>query len=140
MNYHHFKQSCRCPKKVAIKLRHWALLILATGVIATSPGSRAVAEDSTAAAHATACFDIVRPLANTAAGAILLNRCTGQTWVMVRTRLRRGQRLAYRWLPIERETTKVAANPPALIAPRVHLPAGPNSNRCFTFQGRRFCE
>jgi hypothetical protein len=85
------------------------------------------------------CFDMARPATQSALGTILLNRCTGQTWMLVLGRTKNGKALAYRWRPIARNTTELAANP-ASVVPRVRLPAGGNSARCFTFQDRRFCE
>jgi hypothetical protein len=134
MNY------CDGAKSLSVSRRLAALLFVAafSGVLIARA---AFAEDAAEPKLSGACFDIVRPATDMAAGAILLNRCTGETWLLVRSRNRNGKAFVYRWHPIGRGTMKVAAIPPsAPVAPRVRLPASPNSDRCFTFSGRRFCE
>jgi hypothetical protein len=67
-------------------------------------------------------------------GVILVNRCNGRTWILVRTHV------GYRWRPIPTADTQVAASPPS--PPKARLPklAAQNSPKCFTFQGRQYCE
>jgi hypothetical protein len=102
------------------------------------------AQDATAPSGA--CFDVSRPPSGEATGAILVNRCTGRTWILLGGRRRHGEQGAYRWVPIATvDATPAApiapaAPAPAPSAPRVHTPASPNSSKCFTFQGRKFCE
>jgi hypothetical protein len=116
------------------------------------------ASAQTAEARASLCFDIINT--RTAAqmeGSILLNRCTGQTWLLTRS-ARRGGALSYRWnllaadggeiskpLPPEvRMPTPVwpSSEMPALVPPSsvMPAPARPGTEKCFTFQGRQFCE
>ncbi len=120
---------------------HWLAVLLAAATIGTVPATLALAEDTAATNSSGACFDIVRPLTAAAAGAILLNRCTGQTWILVRSRTKNSKAFAYRWRPIAHSTTEFAADAPRVPgAPRLRRPAGGNSDRCFTFQERQFCE
>lgn len=121
----------RGPRGLLAAALTGAFMVVVTGPTASAQGAEG-------APPSGACFDIVR--SDTAAGAILLNRCTGQTWILVRRRGRHGDEFAYRWRQVARGSTEVAANPPAPAVPHVHVPAGPNSDRCFTFQGRQFCE
>jgi hypothetical protein len=131
----------RCwSAKTLVPLRRRACALLGAVLIGIVVGPRAFAEDAAGAPPSGACFDIARPQTPTAAGAILLNRCTGETWILTRSRTRSGKAFAYRWRPIARGTAELAANSRPAVVPRVHLPANPNSNRCFSFQGRRFCE
>lgn len=132
---------CRPKKTLLARCRRAGGLLAAalTGtfmVVVTGPAASAQGAEGTPPSGA--CFDIVRSDATVAA--ILLNRCTGQTWILVRRRGRHGNEFAYRWRPVARGATEVAANPPAPVVPHVHIPASPNSDKCFTFQGRRFCE
>jgi hypothetical protein len=50
------------------------------------------------------CFTVVTHAA-TAAGSILLNRCTGKSWLLVTTRTGSGT-VTLRWYPISVETTE----------------------------------
>jgi hypothetical protein len=114
--------------------------LLAALLFAIIAGPRAFADNAAGAPPSDACFDIARPPTSTAAGTILLNRCTGETWILLRNRTRNGEAFIYRWRPIARGAAEVAANSHPRVAPRVRLPANPNSDKCFIFQGRRFCE
>jgi hypothetical protein len=76
----------------------------------------------------TACLDIIGGIGDIQP--ILLNRCNGQTWILTRSGRRSGQ-VAYRWTLLgiglgeqQREPENSAAS----------------AGKCFTFQGRRFCE
>lgn len=87
----------------------------------------------------TACFDVIAASSEIApAGAILLNRCNGQSWVLTRTYQAPAKGnpayFAYRWTAIAGDLLADARPAPSPPAPAV---AG---DKCFTFQGRRFCE
>jgi hypothetical protein len=88
------------------------------------------APDGVAAQDAskTACFDVFVPSGNVQP--ILLNRCSGETWILARSGSRNG-RLTYRWNPL---VTTPAERPRAPES----VKAG--SGKCFSFQGRQFCE
>jgi hypothetical protein len=88
-----------------------------------------------------ACFDVtpaqVKP---SLTGVILLNRCNGGTWLLVRTH-ETDQHLqtsgfVYRWRPIAIDRAEEA----------IQLPPGPVPEipkaraKCFVFDGRQFCE
>jgi hypothetical protein len=103
-------------------------------------GSAVTAQAQDAPTPNGACFDVARPPGGEAAGAILVNRCTGRTWILVGGRKRHGDQVAYRWMPIVTADAAPAAPAPAPSPPRVHAPASPNSDKCFTYQGRKFCE
>ena len=70
---------------------------------------------------------------------ILLDRCTGQTWILARhyqgAAKGRAGNVAYRWEPL----SKATAEPPPARRP---VATGPTAtgDKCFTFQDRRFCE
>jgi hypothetical protein len=84
-----------------------------------------------------ACFDVVTGPAETRpAGAILLNRCSGQSWILVRayqapTKGNPAQ-FVYRWSALASEFAEPR--------PRPAEPAAAAGDKCFVFQGRRFCE
>ena len=102
-------------------------------------GGQARAQAAPEAAVAT-CFEVVRPQGRLRlTGPILLNRCSGESWVLVRT-YAGDDRLVYRWRPIAIERREAAFRPrsrPATEAPQVSRPSG---SKCFIFDGRKFCE
>jgi hypothetical protein len=109
--------------------RHAQYLVAAA--LVALPAGAAFAQSSTSQ---TACFEVVASASETQpAGAILLNRCTGQTWILVRTYQpsARGNPV-YRWSAIAGD----AADP----KPPPAAPVAATSDKCFIFQGRRFCE
>ena len=80
------------------------------------------------------CFNVVAgPSEMQPAGAILVNRCSGQTWMLLRIYQpsARGNP-SYRWSAIASEAAEPKPQPAA--------PAAAAGDKCFTFQGRRFCE
>jgi hypothetical protein len=109
------------------------------------------------------CFTVVAAHGQ-AEGAILLNRCSGESWILIRNHQSVGNEIGsgqfeYRWDPIAIPDTQVKANPstsPKLPRPasqkialnpsqrrpkaRVLRPVSQNNAKCFTFQGRQFCE
>jgi hypothetical protein len=113
--------------------------------LAGAPTLRALAQAPEAIQPNGLCFEVVATYIGTPDGAILLNRCGGQTWILVRTHQPIGKKgdcgqVAYRWSPITTADTQVAITPPAPPRIRAPKPAGQTSDKCFTFQGRRFCE
>ena len=98
-----------------------------------------------ASAPEAACFEVlVGPSETKPAGAILLNRCNGQTWLLVRTYEASRGSLIYRWSAIATDpaspkaTTSAPARPP-IGPPSASTPAV-TGDKCFVFQGRKFCE
>jgi hypothetical protein len=108
----------------------YARYFIALGLIVGSAGE-ALAQ---APASQATCFDVLMPPSDSQpAGAILLNRCSGQTWILVRTYQPHARGIpAYRWSPVASD----AANP----KPPAPAPATVTGDKCFIFQGRRFCE
>jgi hypothetical protein len=101
----------------------------------TAMAGSATAESS---GRSDVCFDVlaVRPEAGLV-GTILVNRCNGQTWILVRdyqspTKKKSAGTPGYRWSLVQKTLTE----------PTVSDLAGPAKadSKCFTFQGRRFCE
>jgi len=114
--------------------------VFAASLIAVAFGSAASAQ--TPDTPNGPCFDIVRPPSGDLAGAILLNRCNGKTWILVTSR--RNDRTTYRWSPVATGEAAVSAAPEARARParpRVrYVRLNPKSDKCFTFQARTFCE
>ena len=87
----------------------------------------------------TLCFDIVSPRdAALLDGSILLDRCTGQTWLLSRSG-KRGGMIVYRWTMLAAEGDLIR-KPLARPEPSVPAPVRPSTGKCFSFQGRQFCE
>jgi hypothetical protein len=116
---------------------HWPVGgLVALALIAFS--TRAVrAQD----AQTGACFSIITGNSERPdAGAFLLNRCSGQSWILVRAHQTRGGP-GYRWSPIagpfDQPTVPVESTAPKS---RPVESTATKSSKCFTFQNRRFCE
>jgi hypothetical protein len=88
-----------------------------------------------------ACFDITPAQARPSlTGVILLNRCNGETWLLVRTH-ETTQRLqtsgfVYRWRPIAIDGVDEANQ----LQPRPVSEIPKARAKCFVFDGRQFCE
>jgi hypothetical protein len=86
------------------------------------------------------CYEII-PAQGDAQPAILLDRCRGRTWQLVRSGTGdTASNVDFRWMPLGRDET----SPPrrAASAQRTAAPKVPVDERrkCFTFDGRKFCE
>lgn len=88
----------------------------------------------TARAQGQACFEVIpaRPNIDPPA-AMMVDKCSGRSWVLVRN----GK--SYRWSLIATEMEKPKT---ADRAPVEGAAAAPDSgsSKCFTFNGRKFCE
>ena len=84
------------------------------------------------------CFEIIT--AQPASGPrkpFLINKCTGETWILAKSRCsskkRKMPKPGYYWVRVSRQDTsavsKSASEPPGVLR-----------DRCFEFVGRRFCE
>ncbi len=117
--------------------RHGSGHALAAAALLLGIAHTAQAQGQTQAqaqASTPACFEVIpaRPNIEPPA-AIMVDRCSGKSWVLVRN----GKN--YRWslIPTEIEKPKIADRAPiegAAPAP------GAGSQKCFTFNGRKFCE
>jgi hypothetical protein len=107
---------------------HWLVGCLVALALIASPTKAARAQDT----QAGACFNIIVGNADKPeAGAFLLNRCSGQSWILVRARSASKGSPSYRWSPV--------AGP--FDRPSVPVEStATKSSKCFTFQNRRFCE
>jgi hypothetical protein len=92
-----------------------------------------------------ACFEIVPAVARTAP-ALLVDKCLGRTWQLVPSHRVRGSRtgaLVYRWRALVRpDGAAPAVSFPAARRPVAAKPVAATGvgRRCFTFDGRKFCE
>ena len=119
---------------VTVRGRRAAFLMIAA--LLTEPAADASAQTAEAQTH---CFDIIA-VRNTDRldGSILLNRCTGQTWLLSRN-ARRGRVPGYRWNLLVADGGEIS-KPLLRAEPRMTAPLGSSSGKCFDFQGRQFCE
>ncbi len=115
-------------------MKWYAPHLIAVALMAL-PAEAALAQGS---ASQAACFEVLAgPSETQPAGAILLNPCSGQTWLLVRTspspaRGGPGHPL-YRWSAIAGDVADPKPPPPP-------APVTATGDKCFIFQGRRFCE
>ena len=83
-------------------------------------------------------------LGEIAGGDALLNRCNGQTWLLMGTYEAPRGSLVYRWSAIATDPASSKATTSALACPPVGPPSASTpavaGDKCFVFQGRRFCE
>ena len=108
-----------------------AAFLVAVTLIGLVPGrAGAQAQDG--------CFEVVAAQGNLA-GSILLNRCSGETWLLVKTNATENGSSAYRWRPIAVEETGSAPAPTQAQVPVPPLPKM-TGGKCFTFDGRQFCD
>jgi hypothetical protein len=128
--------------------RRWqAGILVAASLAALAPASAAFAQSSAPAAPSGACFEVVRSSNGETGGAILVNRCTGKTWILIASKSGDSDRVTYRWATIETAATESAPSsaPPRPTARRhspvrVHTAVTPPSAKCFTFNGNSYCE
>jgi hypothetical protein len=119
---------------------------LLTAALISAPMCTALAQSPEGAQPSGACYQVLAGRAGSRpAGTILLNRCSGQTWMLIQARQSvadgiDGGQVAYRWSPIATADTQVAVNPSRPAKIFVPRPASPNNAKCFTFQGRKYCE
>jgi len=119
---------------------HRSLGVLIGVALIGAPSDRAMAQ-SQPERPGGACFDVVPAQAKSSStAAILVNRCSGETWVLVRTqetdqRVQTGG-FGYRWRPIAIDRAEAAVQPqrrPVTEPPKARA-------KCFVFDGRQFCE
>jgi hypothetical protein len=115
-----------------------AIVLFATAFLASMMGGTAFAQTLPASGP---CFDLTDVHGDATGSQILLNRCTGRSWILTRT-THKGE-VAYRWVAIPVPSPDSVASSPPPQAPLTHhawLPLRPDDTRCFTFAGRRYCE
>jgi hypothetical protein len=114
-------------------------LVKAALVVPTVVGvlmGRASAQSPQAEQPAGVCFEIIAAQAGTEPGsAMLLNRCSGQTWLLLKIYQAATRRFVYRWSPLGSATSETAP-PSGRGSPEF---TKPTDGKCFTFQGRQFC-
>jgi hypothetical protein len=111
----------------------------AAAALAMMTGTAHSAELAPPPALGASCVEVI-PAQPGAAPAILLDRCSGQTWQLVRSYAgRHGVR--YAWHPLLRQEAAAAPQKASAVAApaRPKAPAAGNS-KCFSFNGRTFCE
>jgi hypothetical protein len=113
-----------------------AACLMIAALLIELPAAGASAQTAETQPH---CFDIITPRYTAQPdGSILLNRCTGQTWLLSRIG-RRGGVLGYRWNLLVADGGEIS-KPLPRPEPRMPAPVRPSTGKCFSFQGRQFCE
>ncbi len=85
-----------------------------------------------------ACFLVIEGQADVAPNApMLIDRCTGSTFVLTRTR--RDGKTAFEWVPISKATASTADQSRQQQSPGPPSAKTPIRDGCFTFSGRSYC-
>ena len=120
-------------------LHRWARFLISFTLI-SAPLDRTIAQSETERL-AVACFEVT--LAQTKPSltdVMLLNRCSGETWLLVRThktdQLPQTSGFVYRWRPIAIDRAEEGNQVPPRPVPEIPKA----SAKCFIFDGRQFCE
>jgi len=124
--------------RLQVKTLSRAPLLLALPV-AGLLGNAAVARAADSARDA-ACFEVIRPHPQTHPRVpLLLDRCTGATWLLVRGESRGP--LGYRWAPLDAPpTVQTTKSDIGNVVPKVGETQAPPTANCFVFAGRRYCQ
>jgi hypothetical protein len=104
-------------KAVAVGLTMSALSSVPT--LAQTP-TPMPAETPTPSPPATSCFDVVATASDASPNApIMIDRCTGRTWLLVRTPLDKGgTSFTYLWYPISAGTGALVLHFPTVPGPK----------------------
>jgi hypothetical protein len=129
-------------------LRACILSLAMSPALAAISGHDAQAQSLPTSA-ATGCFNVI-PAQAGVQPAILIDRCGGGTWQLVARHRgggmgRRHAHVVYVWSPIdrgEREVAHVSPPPPVKAPAPAAAPRPPraDSSKCFSFNGRTYCE
>ena len=102
--------------------------------LAVSGADSAGAERSRTAELTGSCFEIVAaPRHAEPDGPILIDKCTGKTWLLVRHGGRR-HRAGFRWVALTFDAAPRGTAAGTSMLPRL------DGQKCFVFSGRRYCE
>lgn len=113
------------PKQQSFK----SLFVTCALTLLQCSASAQPAQPAPSASASSACYEMIPADANTLPGSpMLINKCTGETYVLTRAAAKASGSPKYRWLPVAMGdalsvTTKVA----------------PTGRKCFSFDGRQFC-
>lgn len=107
-------------------------------VITFAAANGAIAEPAGPNQPNAGCFEIIDPKPHGELRShLLLDKCSGNTWVLARTTIaksRREARTVYRWVPLIVEGRDgVAGEEKPAAAPSA-------GGKCFTFNNLRYCE
>jgi hypothetical protein len=122
------------------KLVHCVSAGLALGTICIGSAALAAGPDEAS----SRCFEIIVPQRQTQPDSpLLFNKCTGATWLLVRSHKWNGKSRGYRWVSLEvdnlpRVDQSTRIPPSATATPEAKPPI--TGEKCFEFTGRRFCE
>jgi hypothetical protein len=112
-----------------------AFAVLAASFTAAAYHS-AQAQAADARLAAEACFEFILPQRYMQlTSPLLFNRCTGATWMLVKS----GNRSVYRWVSLQIDDPVTTSSAVAEVPRLQDKPIVPKT-KCFEFTGRRFCE
>jgi hypothetical protein len=90
---------------------------------------------------APSCFEIIAPQRYTQLSSpILFDRCTGETWMLVRSHAGSPEQTRYRWVILERDSYPEALTDRRQSLHTSHSVIRPSKDKCFQISERRFCE
>ena len=120
-------------------LHRWARFLISFTLVSV-PLGRAIAQSETER-PGVACFEVTTAQTKPSlTHVVLFNRCSGETWLLVRThktdQLPQTSGFVYRWRPIAIDRVEKAAELPPHPIPPIRQPTA----KCFVFDGRQFCE
>jgi hypothetical protein len=106
-----------------------AIAAVAAMAVAFAPAAHAQGGGS-----ASACFEVIAARPNVEPPVpIMIDKCSGRSWVLIRN----GK--SYRWSLISTEMEKPKISDRAPMEGAAPAPES-GSQKCFTFNGRKFCE
>jgi hypothetical protein len=143
--------ACALSRQSKLKCRRdmgklYRSFLLST-VLLLGAGNSCLGQEPEPAKAATTCFEVLLPQGRAFPAAPLrFNRCTGESWILVRRGVRTSKRMRHdtglRWVKLEVDpvTTNGRQNLSKSLRPLPRNSYKAGSQRCFTFVGRQFCE
>src|SRR5262249_39916699 len=116
-------------------MAHRQLALSLVVVLLAGVPSHGTAQGAASRSAVDSCFEIIRPQRDMPlVNLLLFNRCTGTTWVLVRS----NARSVYRWRAVQIEDPVLVDRKDQVLAPKEPATKGIPEAKCFNLDGRRF--